>query len=91
MAKEARDGADVRAITVRADVTSQSDIAALFQAAKREFGKVDIVMSNSGVEHFGAIDSVTDGEIDEVFNTKVKGLFCCAGCAQVSRGRPQGC
>jgi sorbitol-6-phosphate 2-dehydrogenase len=38
-----------RAIGLKADVTRESEVAALFDLAKKEFGRVDIVVSNAGV------------------------------------------
>jgi NAD(P)-dependent dehydrogenase (short-subunit alcohol dehydrogenase family) len=70
-----------RAIAVRADVTRKSGVTAMFQEAKNEFGRIDIVMSNSGIEHFGEIPSVTEEDIDKVFNVNVKAQFFVAQAA----------
>lgn len=39
------------------------------------FGRVDIVLSNSGIEHFRAVPDVTAQEIDNVFAVNVKAQF----------------
>jgi tetrahydroxynaphthalene reductase len=71
-AKEAEDVAEkcrsygVKAIVVQADVTQPSEVEKLFKMAKTEFGRIDIVMSNSGIIHWGAPDQVTSEEIDKV-------------------------
>jgi NAD(P)-dependent dehydrogenase (short-subunit alcohol dehydrogenase family) len=65
----------VKVITVQADVSKKSDIIKLFETAKKEFGKVHIVMSNSGIEHFGAVDEVTEEDIDRTFNVNVKAQY----------------
>jgi len=65
----------VKAITVQADVSKKSDIIKLFEISKKEFGRVDIVMSNSGIEHFGAVDEVTEEDINRTFNINVKSQF----------------
>ncbi|PQE23777.1 tetrahydroxynaphthalene reductase protein [Rutstroemia sp. NJR-2017a BBW] len=70
-----------KAIAVRADVTRKSEVMAMFQEAKTEFGRIDIVMSNSGIEHFGEIPSVTEEDIDKVFNVNVKAQFFVAQAA----------
>ena len=44
IAAKARDEHKVRAITIQADVTDEEAIAKLFQAAKEQLGRVDIVM-----------------------------------------------
>lgn len=65
----------VKAITVQADVSKKSDIIKLFEVSKKEFGRVDIVMSNSGIEHFGAVDEVTEEDINRTFDINVKAQF----------------
>lgn len=66
---------NVKAITVKADVSQQADIEDLFQKVIQEFGRLDIVMSNSGIEHFGALPDVTEEQIDRTFAVNVKGQF----------------
>ncbi len=62
----------VKAITVQADVSKGKEVARLFQTAKAEFGRIDIVMSNSGVEYFGKLEELTEEDIDGVFAVNVK-------------------
>lgn len=65
----------VKALIVKANVSEQKEIKSLFEQAIEAFGRVDIVMSNSGIEHFGALDEVTGDEIDKVFNVNVKAQY----------------
>ena len=65
----------VKAITVKANVAVKGDLDRLFQTAIQEFKKIDLVMSNSGIEHFGAVDTVTEEEIDRTFAVNVKAQF----------------
>jgi len=73
-AEKAR-GYGVRAITVKGDVSKKADVIHLFDTTKKQFGRIDIVMSNSGIEHFGALDQITEEEIDKTFAINVKGQF----------------
>lgn len=66
-------GAEVTCI--KADVSKRHEVATLFEQAKRRFGRIDVVVSNSGIEHFGDVDSVTEEEIDRVLSINVKGNF----------------
>lgn len=68
----------VCAICVKADVSKPESIAQLFETTIKEFGGVDIVMSNSGVEHFDDIQNVKGEDIDKVFGVNVKGQFMVA-------------
>lgn len=47
----------------------------MFEAVKREFGRLDIVVSNSGIEHFGALGEVHGDDIDRIFAVNVKGQY----------------
>lgn len=47
----------------------------MFEAAQKEFGRLDIVVSNSGIEHFADIADVKGEDIDAVFAVNVKGQF----------------
>lgn len=74
VAAKARD-LGVKAITVQADVTKAEEIANLFRTANSEFGKLDIVMSNSEVEHFGHLSEVSGDDIDRVLAVDVKAQY----------------
>lgn len=47
----------------------------LFTKAKSAFGKLDIVCSNAGVEHFGDIRYITPEDFDSVISLNTKGQF----------------
>jgi len=65
-----------QAIAVKADVSSVKDIKRLFQTAKQEFGKIDIVVVNAGIEivDLPALD-VTEEQFDKAFSINTKGAF----------------
>ena len=62
-------------IAIQADVSKIEDIKYLFQQTKAHFNHVDIVVSNSGLEHFGRIDEVKPEDFDQVFNVNTRGQF----------------
>ncbi|KAJ9648124.1 hypothetical protein H2201_002337 [Coniosporium apollinis] len=63
------------AIAVQADISNPAEITKLFEATHSHFGKLDIIVSNSGIEHFGSIEEVTPEEFDQVFNLNTRGQF----------------
>jgi tetrahydroxynaphthalene reductase len=71
-AKQAEDVAEkcrshgVKALVVQADVSQASEVEKLFKMVKTDFGRIDIVMSNAGIIHWGAPNEVTSEEIDKV-------------------------
>ena len=62
-------------ITIAGDMSNTEEIAQLFQKAKAHFHKIDIVVSNSGMEHFGEISKVKPEEFDKIFNLNTRGQF----------------
>ena len=63
------------AVALRADISKPDQIEELFQAGKNHFHQIDIVVSNSGIEHFGAIDEVTPEDFDRIFQLNTRGQF----------------
>jgi hypothetical protein len=43
----------VRAIALNADVSQEEEVKPMFETLHREFGRLEIAVSNSGIEHFG--------------------------------------
>ncbi|MET8471234.1 SDR family oxidoreductase [Streptomyces sp. NPDC006422] len=65
-----------RAIAVQADVSDLTALEDLFQQALKEFGKIDIVVANAGVEIGDqAIADVTEEQFDRLFAINTKGAF----------------
>lgn len=63
------------AIAVKADVSDPVQVTALYQAAKDHFGRVDIAISNSGMEAFYKAGEVTPEQYDQVFNLNTRAQF----------------
>lgn len=64
-----------RALAVKGNVASPSDVDHIFERANQEFGGVDVLVNNAGVYQFGAIEDVTVEEFNRQFNTNVLGLL----------------
>ncbi|KEF54257.1 tetrahydroxynaphthalene reductase [Exophiala aquamarina CBS 119918] len=62
-------------IAVQGNVSDVDQIINLFAEAKKHFGKIDIVVSNSGVVSFGHLKDVEPEEFDRVFNINTRGQF----------------
>jgi tetrahydroxynaphthalene reductase len=63
------------AIAVKANVANVSETIEMFAQAKKHFGKLHIVSSNSGVVSFGHMKDVTEEEFDRVFQINTRGQF----------------
>ncbi|MES1927335.1 glucose 1-dehydrogenase [Salinisphaera sp. T31B1] len=64
-----------RAVAVRGDVSQAADAQALADAAIEHFGRLDILVNNSGVYEFSALEDITADHYDRLFNTNVLGLL----------------
>ena len=62
-----------QAAAFRADVADRAQIADMVARVVDEFGGLDILASNAGVEHFGALESITEADFDRVFGINVAG------------------
>lgn len=70
-----------RAITVRADVASASDVHAMFDQVHSAFGRLDILVNNAGVFLRADVLDITEAQWDQVLDTNLKGTFLCAQAA----------
>ncbi|GGO94174.1 glucose 1-dehydrogenase [Stakelama pacifica] len=76
LAREIRD-AGGRAITVGADVSSEEDVARLFDATIQAFDRVDILVANSGAQKDAAIADMTLDQWRAVIDLDLTGQFLC--------------
>lgn len=67
-----------RAISFVGDVTDKKSVIALYDAAEREFGAVDVSIQNAGVITIAKIEDMTENEWDKVMAVNTKGVFLCA-------------
>jgi 3-oxoacyl-[acyl-carrier protein] reductase len=79
-----------QAAAFAADVADRAQTEDLVARVVAEFGGLELLASNAGVEHFGALESITDADFDRVFRINVAGqLFAtqAAVAAMKSGGR----
>ena len=62
-------------IAIKANVANVQETIDMFAQAKKHFGKLHIVVSNSGVVSFGHLKDVTEEEFDRVFSINTRGQF----------------
>jgi 3-oxoacyl-[acyl-carrier protein] reductase len=67
-----------KAIAVQGDVAKAEDVTRIFDATKKTFGRVDVLVNNAGVYKFEPLAEVTEGEFHRPFNTNVLGLILAA-------------
>jgi len=63
------------AVAVQGDVATPDGASAIVDAAIRHFGRLDVLVNNSGVYEFSPIESVTPAHFHRHFDTNVLGLL----------------
>jgi NAD(P)-dependent dehydrogenase (short-subunit alcohol dehydrogenase family) len=77
-AKEIADAFGHRALAMSADVTSQDACEAVAKKTLQEFGRIDILINNAGINIRGPIDELTYEQFQEVERTNVDGVWLMA-------------
>lgn len=64
-----------QAVAVQGDVSKEADATALVDAALKHFGRLDILVNNSGVYEFSAIEQTTEEQYRKMFDVNVLGTL----------------
>ena len=64
-----------QAIPIHVDVTARSDLDAMAAKAMSEFGRLDVLVNNAGVNWFGSVLDVTEESWDFVMDVNAKAVF----------------
>ncbi|MDZ4079243.1 MULTISPECIES: glucose 1-dehydrogenase [Hydrocarboniphaga] len=70
-----------RVVAVQADVRKRSDVEALVQATIDSFGRLDVLVNNSGVYQFAKIEASTEELYRQQFDINVLGPILVTGVA----------
>lgn len=70
-----------QAVAVAANVTNQTEVEALVNAAIDHFGRLDIVVNNAGIYQFARIEESTEALYRKQFDINVMGPLLVAGAA----------
>jgi 3-oxoacyl-[acyl-carrier protein] reductase len=66
-----------RAVAVQADVSRPDEAQALVDAAKKAFGRVDVLVNNAGTTRDTLLMRMSEEDWDVVIDTNLKGTFNC--------------
>jgi 3-oxoacyl-[acyl-carrier protein] reductase len=69
---KAKDG---KAVVAQGDVSKPEEARGLIDAAIKNFGRLDIVVNNSGVYDFAPLEAVTEALFHRTFNVNVLGVL----------------
>lgn len=70
-----------KAIAVKADVSRPEGARLLFDAAKQNFGLVDVLVNNAGIAQQKLFTDITQEDYDRMFDCNVRSVFNCCQCA----------
>src|SRR5262249_2400366 len=66
-----------KTLVIPTDVTDEAQVAALFDKTMREFGRVDILVNNSGIAEGGPLEELSLEAWMKVLNVNLTGPFLC--------------
>jgi 3-oxoacyl-[acyl-carrier protein] reductase len=64
-----------KAVAVGGDVSKAAEAQGIIDAAVRQFGRLDILVNNSGIYAFGSLEAITEESFHQMFNVNVLGLL----------------
>jgi 3-oxoacyl-[acyl-carrier protein] reductase len=66
-----------KTLASQADVRNEDDVKNMLARTIDEYGRLDILINNAGVEHKKRLEETTLEEYNETMDTKLKGVFLC--------------
>jgi NAD(P)-dependent dehydrogenase (short-subunit alcohol dehydrogenase family) len=73
-----------RALAVAADVADRAQVSGCFAQILTEYGRIDVLYNNAGVNSSGSVLDATEDDWDRSFAVNAKGTFLCAQAAAPS-------
>ncbi|MDA3913377.1 SDR family oxidoreductase [Oleiagrimonas sp.] len=71
-------GFGVKAMKIKADVSDEDQVAAMFKQAINAFGTIDILVNNAGLQRDSAFHDMTLEQWNKVISVNLTGQFLCA-------------
>ena len=64
-----------KAVAVGGDVSKAAEAQGIIDAAIKNYGRLDILVNNSGVYEFSSLEEITEEQFHRIFNVNVLGLL----------------
>jgi glucose 1-dehydrogenase len=75
---QAARGSAGRDVVIQADVANEDEVRDLFRRSVEEFGRIDVLVNNAGIQKPTASHEITMEDFDHVLNVNLRGAFLCA-------------
>jgi len=72
-----------RALAVAGDVTNRADVEAMMHHVAGEFGRLEVLINNAGINRDAMSHKMTEEQWDQVLSVNLKGTFLCAQVALI--------
>ncbi|MGH8907294.1 MAG: glucose 1-dehydrogenase [Egibacteraceae bacterium] len=70
--------AGTRPILVEADVSKEDQVERMFEQALAEYGRIDLLVNNAGIQIAADSDELAAADFDKVLAVNLRGAFLCA-------------
>jgi glucose 1-dehydrogenase len=67
-----------RELVVQADVSNEEQVRGMFSQVMNEFGRLDVLINNAGIQKVAASQDIELMDFDRVLNVNVRGPFLCS-------------
>ena len=81
VAKQAAEEHGVQSLAVQADVSQESDVERMFSEVAGAFGRLDILVSNAGIQSDASFVDMTLDQWQKVLDVNLTGAFLCSRAA----------
>lgn len=67
----------VKAVTVRADLSDETEVERMFEFVKEKFGRLDVLVNAAAIWKKKSLEETTGGDVREHFEANTLGTFLC--------------
>jgi 3-oxoacyl-[acyl-carrier protein] reductase len=68
---------DLSVIGIKADVSNETDVERLFEAAIKAMGGLNVLVNNAGIGYFAPLTDTAIADFTKIWEVNVKGAFLC--------------